>query len=44
MAENIMKEIFGNKLRRDAEVGSMKDKCAHDLKLFCEYYLADSFA
>lgn len=39
-----MKEIFGTKLRRTAGGGeSMKDKCATDFKLFCEYYLADSF-
>lgn len=39
----IMREIFGNKLRKDAATGSMKDKCATDFKLFCEYYLSDSF-
>lgn len=38
-----MKEIFGGKLRRTGDAQSMKDKCATDLKLFCEYYLADSF-
>jgi hypothetical protein len=40
---NAMKEIFGGKLRRTGDAQSMKDKCATDLKLFCEYYLADSF-
>ena len=39
----IMREIFGNKLRKDATAGSMKDKCSTDFKLFCEYYLSDSF-
>ena len=39
-----MKEIFGTKLRRTTLNGeSMRDKCATDFKLFCEYYLGDAF-
>lgn len=42
---NAMKEIFGSTLRgaESEEEATMKDKCARDFKLFCEYYLADSF-
>lgn len=40
---NAMKKIFGGKLRREGDEQSMKDICAHDLRKFCEYYLADSF-
>lgn len=45
MANDIMRELFGDSLRRvPAEGGvTMKDKCATDFKLFCEYYLAESF-
>ena len=38
-----MKEIFGTKLRRVGNGESMKDRCATDFKLFCEYYLSDAF-
>lgn len=41
-----MRELFGDSLRRTAENNdgvTMKDKCAVDFKLFCEYYLKDSF-
>ena len=40
---NAMKQIFGGKLRREGAEQTMKDRCATDLRLFCEYYLADSF-
>ena len=40
---DVMKEIFGSKIRKDVVEGSMKDRCARDFKLFCEHYLADSF-
>lgn len=40
---DVMKEIFGNKLRKDSASGSFKERCATDFKLFCEHYLAESF-
>ena len=45
-SNNIMKELFGDSLRRtpgNTNAVTMKDKCAVDFKLFCEYYLKDSF-
>lgn len=43
MSDDVMKEIFGGRLRRTGTDTSMKDKCATDFKAFCEYYLKDSF-
>lgn len=45
MANDIMRELFGDTLRRKVVDGgvTMKDKCATDFKLFCEYYLKESF-
>lgn len=40
---DVMKEIFGNRIRKDVATGSMKDRCSTNFKLFCEYYLAPSF-
>ena len=43
MSTDIMKEIFGNSLRRTGEKETPKDRAAHDFQFFCEYYLADYF-
>lgn len=40
---DIMKQVFGGKLSSDGDDQSMRDRCATDFKLFCEYYLGDSF-
>ena len=43
MSDALMREIFGGKIHRKGTDATMKDKCATDFKLFCEYYLKDSF-
>ena len=43
MSDDVMREIFGGKIRRKGTDATMKDKCATDFKMFCEYYLKDSF-
>ncbi len=40
---NVMKEVFGHKLRKAKSEQNMRDICAHDFRKFCEYYLEDSF-
>lgn len=43
MSDQIMREIFGGRIRRTGGDATMKDKCATDFKQFCEYYLSESF-
>lgn len=44
MTLDIMKEIWGNSIKRTGSDETPKDRAAHDFQFFCEYYLSDSFS